>query len=165
MELPLYRRDITNILNLGTGVTQRPGFGDNSVLVVNGLPPAAFGFTIDGTDANQDIYDGSMGLYQNFQIVKGVSLDAVQEVQIAKDIFSSEIAGTMSGNVNLITKSGTNGFHGSAFENYQAGGIEWPPAVFTGAAASRLPPVRRIARRPHPREIGYFSSGRLKATG
>jgi hypothetical protein len=110
-------------LNLGTGLQQRPGFGGNSTLVVNGLAPASFGFTVDGTDTNGDPYDGSMGLYQNFQIVKGVSIEAVQEVQVAKDIFSAEVSGTFSGNVNLVTKGGTNELHGSLFENYQAAGL------------------------------------------
>jgi hypothetical protein len=42
---------------------------------------------------------------------------------VAKNIFSAEIANTVSGNVNLISKSGTNSFHGSVFELYQSGGL------------------------------------------
>ncbi len=62
-------------------------------------------------------------MYQNFNLVKTVSLEAISEVQVAKGIVSAEIANTMSGNVNLITKSGTNQFHGSLFENYQGGDL------------------------------------------
>ena len=47
-------------------------------------------------------------MYQNFNLVKTVSLEAISEVQVAKGIASAEIANTMSGNMNLITKSGTN---------------------------------------------------------
>ncbi len=117
-ELPLARRDITNILNLGTGVS-----AGGSTISLNGLPPRGFTFTVDGVDASPDEEFASLSLYQNFNYIKGVSVEAVKEVEVAKNIFSAEIAQTVSGNVNLITKSGTNAFHGSVFEYYQAGGL------------------------------------------
>ncbi len=58
-------------------------------------------------------------MYQNFNSIKAVSLEAISEVNVSKGIASAEISNTMSGNVNLITKSGTNQFHGSVFENNQ----------------------------------------------
>ena len=70
-------------------------------------------------------------MYQNFNLVKTVSLEAISEVQVAKGIASAEIANTMSGNVNLITKSGTNDFHGSLFENYQGGAFQARPQFLT----------------------------------
>ena len=65
----------------------------------------------------------SLGAYQNYNYIKGVTLDAIEEVQVTKNVFSAEVANAMGGNVNIITKSGTNDFHGSAFWNYQAGGL------------------------------------------
>ena len=56
-------------------------------------------------------------------MIQGVDAEAIEEVQVAKDIFSAEIAGTMSGNVNIVSRGGTNQFHGSAFEFYRAGGL------------------------------------------
>jgi hypothetical protein len=44
-------------------------------------------------------------------------------VQVIKNIFSAELANTMSGGLNVVTKSGTNEIHGSAFENYQSKGL------------------------------------------
>ncbi len=115
VELPLSRRDWTSLLRVGTGIAT---FGDGG-LTLNGLPPSSFRLTVDGTDAEGDPELPSLSMYQNFNYIKAVSLEAVQEVNVAKGIASAEIANTMSGNVNLITRSGTNEFHGSLFENNQ----------------------------------------------
>ncbi len=114
-ELPTARRDWTNLLRIGTGISTAGSGG----LTLNGLPPASFRLTVDGTDAEGDPELPSLSMYQNFNFVKGVSLEAISEVNVAKGIASAEISNTMSGNVNLITKSGTNEFHGSLFENNQ----------------------------------------------
>ena len=118
-ELPLRRRDITSILQNGTGLSA----GDGTTVSINGLAPRSFSFSVDGVDAAPDSEFPSISLYQNFNFIKGVSVEAVREVEISKNIFSAEIAQTTSGNFNIITKSGTNEWHGSAFEQYQAGGL------------------------------------------
>lgn len=117
-DLPVLNRDITNLIDLGTGAST-----DGNTISLNGLPPRGFTFSVDGVDASPDPEFPSLSLYQNFNLVKGVSMDAVQEVETSKNVFSAEIYHAVSGNVNLITKSGTNEFHGSLFENYQAGGM------------------------------------------
>jgi len=86
---------------------------------MNGLPASAFRLTVDGTDAEGDPEIPSLGMYQNFNIIKTVSLEAISEVDVSKGIPSAEVANTMSGNVNIITKRGTNQFHGSLFLNNQ----------------------------------------------
>lgn len=40
-------------------------------------------------------------------------------MNISKGVISAEVGRTFSGNINVITKSGTNQFHGSLFENWQ----------------------------------------------
>jgi hypothetical protein len=109
-ELPVSRRDWTNLLNLTTGAQA----GDSSVRL-NGLPPASLRITVDGVDATQDNEQPSFAMSGGFNNIKGVSTEAIAEVNIAKGIASAEIANTMSGNVNIITKSGTNNIHGSLF--------------------------------------------------
>ncbi|MDE0103344.1 MAG: TonB-dependent receptor [Bryobacterales bacterium] len=118
-ELPLRRRDITSILQNGTGLSG----GDGITVSINGLAPRSFSFSVDGVDAAPDSEFPSISLYQNFNFIKGVSVEAVREVEISKNIFSAEIAQTTSGNFNIITKGGTNQLHGSVFEQYQAGGL------------------------------------------
>ena len=48
-----------------------------------------------------------------------MSQEAIQEVNVAKGVVSAEIGRAFSGNINLISKGGTNQFHGSLFENWQ----------------------------------------------
>src|SRR4030095_6941064 len=49
-----------------------------------------------------------------------MSVEAVQEVQLMRGVMAAEYGGVISGQVNLISKSGTNAFHGSLFENYRS---------------------------------------------
>jgi hypothetical protein len=109
-ELPVANRDWTSLLRLGPGMAPASNYGG---VALNGLPPAGFTFTVDGTDASGDSEMPAMSLYQNWNVIKGVSTEAVAEVSVAKGIASAEIASSMSGNVNVITRSGTNAFHGS----------------------------------------------------
>src|SRR5215475_14063430 len=49
-----------------------------------------------------------------------MSIEAIQEVQLMRGIMQAEFGGVISGQVNLITKSGGNEWHGSLFENYRS---------------------------------------------
>jgi len=109
-ELPTARRDWTNLLGLNTGVTVSGGTDS-----LNGLAPASFRITVDGTDSSSDSELPSLSMSGNFNFIKGVSLEAIEEVNVAKGIASAEIANTMSGNVNINTRRGTKEVHGSLF--------------------------------------------------
>ena len=119
-ELPMINRDITGIITLGTGASLTDG---GWTVSINGLAPRGFTMTVDAVDAVPDAEFAGMALYQNFNFIKGISVEAVQEVETSKNIFSAETSHTFAGNVNLISKSGTNQFHGSVFEMYQSGGL------------------------------------------
>ena len=125
-ELPLSRRNYTNLLSVGTGVTvsnagSAPGHGNRDGGVrLNGLGRSATTFTVDGTDANGNAEGRGGALFTNFNYIDTMSIEAVQEVQVVKGIIPAEYGQALSGNVNLITKSGTNSLHGSLFENFQA---------------------------------------------
>jgi hypothetical protein len=49
-----------------------------------------------------------------------MSVEAVAEVQVAKGVLPAEYGGSIGGQVNMITRSGTNQFHGSLLENFQS---------------------------------------------
>lgn len=117
-ELPVSRQDWTSVLQLGAGITTNGGGPSpaGASLSINGLPPAGFNLTVDGTNATSDPETPAFGFYQGPNIINTINNDAIAEVSIVKGIAPATVGGTMSGNVNIVTKSGTNQFHGSLYE-------------------------------------------------
>jgi outer membrane receptor protein involved in Fe transport len=156
-ELPLARRNYTGLLNMGTGITvanagSQPGHGDRDGGVrLNGLGRSGTTFTLDGTDANANNEGRSGNMFTNMNYIDIISIEAVQEVQVVKGIIPAEYGQGLAGNVNLITKSGSNDFHGSAFENFQSERLNArnqfltnkPPVTFNQFGGSLGGPVRR----------------------
>ncbi len=110
--MPLAHLDWTGLLVTSNGVTQ----AGNSGVSLNGLPPASFKLTVDGTNASSDPEMPSVGFYQGFNQINTVNSDAIAEVSITKGIAPASVSGSMSGNINIITRSGTNQYHGSVLE-------------------------------------------------
>lgn len=109
LELPSANRDWSTLLNLSPGLTV-----SGAAVAINGLPPDGFRFTVDGASGSGSGESESM---TSLGYLKAVSLEAIREVAVVSGIAPAETGPTMSGNVNVITKSGTNEFHGSLFEN------------------------------------------------
>jgi outer membrane receptor protein involved in Fe transport len=114
-ELPLSKRNISNLLGLATGASAGGGF-----VRLNGVGRTGTLYTVDGTSATADPESRTTSMRGNFEQINLVSLEAVQELQTTKGILPAEYGQVLGGNVNIITKSGTNNWHGSAFENFQA---------------------------------------------
>jgi hypothetical protein len=74
---------------------------------VNGQPFSATGFELDGT-TNQDPILG--------EILINPNMDSVTEVRQGSQVYDAEFGYTSGGIMTYSTKSGSNGFHGSAFE-------------------------------------------------
>lgn len=113
--LPTAQRNFVSLLNVGTGIQTT---GDGGVRM-NGLGRSGLKITVDGTDASSSPETPSTSLKNNFNYINVMSLEAIQEVQTTKGVSQAEYGFQLSGNVNLISKSGTNTWHGSLFENYQ----------------------------------------------
>lgn len=101
---------IDTLALLAPGVV--PGFGNvngNGItLSVNGNRARANNFTLDGTD-NNDLSIGGPSLFMDNQ-------DAVAEFQIITNNYSAQYGRNQGAVINIVTKSGTNEFHGSGFE-------------------------------------------------
>jgi hypothetical protein len=110
--LPLAKLDWTGLLVASNGVSQ----AGNSGVSINGLPPASFKLTVDGTSASSDPELPSVGFYQGFNQINTVNSDAIAEVSVTKGITPASVSGSMSGNINIITKSGSNASHGTLLE-------------------------------------------------
>jgi hypothetical protein len=111
-ELPLAKLDWTGLMLTTNGVTS----AGTSGATMNGLPPASLLLTVDGTNASSDPELPSVGFYQGFNQINTINSDAIAEVSVTKGILPASVSGSMAGNINIITKSGTNQFHGSALE-------------------------------------------------
>ncbi len=109
--MPLARQDWTGLLQLTSSVN----LINNTNISMNGLPPSSFLLTVDGSSGSSDPETPTVGFYQGFNEINTINSDAIAEVSITKGIAPASVSG-MSGNVNIITKSGTNQFHGTVLE-------------------------------------------------
>lgn len=60
------------------------------------------------------------GNYGGQNQIEILSVESVAEVQVVKGVLAAEYGGSIGGQVNMITRSGTNQFHGSLLENFQS---------------------------------------------
>ena len=119
-ELPVAHQDWTTLLQIAPGVAQSnagsAGSEAGSGIVINGLPATGYNLTVDGTNATQDMEHPAFGFSEEPNIINTVNNDAVQEVSMVRGIAPASVSGTMAGNVNIITRGGTNKFHGDVYE-------------------------------------------------
>lgn len=115
-ELALNTRSFTQLITLQPGVAstqaQQPGFGSNTTV------PFSFGGA--GTGSNNWLVDGSRNIDTfNGNNLTMINLDAIAEVRIERNAYSSEYGRNAGAQINVITKSGTNLIHGSLFEFFR----------------------------------------------
>ena len=115
-ELPLSRRDVTEIVDLAAGVQEGRNPGS---FIMNGLGSGFLTISQDGTDATSNLEEPAAAFSGGFNTLNIVSLEAVDDVQVTKGILPAEYGRVLSGNLNVVTKSGTNSFHGSGVYMYR----------------------------------------------
>jgi len=103
--------DSVNSLQASAGTTHRAFRGFGTELTVSGSRPQENNYRIDGISVN-DYSNGGPGS------VEGSTLgaDAVAEFSIMTSNYSTEYGRTSGGVINAVTKSGTDSFHGDAYE-------------------------------------------------
>jgi len=104
-------RNPLDLLNFQPGVVT--GGNTGGAVNVNGSRDRAFNFTLDGIDINESTAGGS-----NFTPLR-TNPDSLQEFQIVTSNFTAELGRSSGAQVTLVTRSGTNHFHGNIFEFYQ----------------------------------------------
>ena len=108
--------------------------GYGSQLSISGARPQQNNYRLDGISIN-DYSNGGPGsvLGQN------LGVEAIQEFSVLTSNYSAEYGKTSGGVVNAISRSGTNQFHGSAYEFLRNSALD-SPGYFDGGVS---PPFRR----------------------
>jgi len=149
-ELPSSGRDFNNLLNLSAGAGNVSGgsqvywanHGLNSNFTevsLNGARPESVSFMVDGVADTDNFFASASGLPSEFSI---------QEVKVQTGLYSAEY-GQGSGQINVAIKSGTNLWHGQAYDYIQNNAFDprSPLAeeqhVFAGGAVPAVTPWKQ----------------------
>lgn len=111
VDLPLNGRDYVQLALLSSGTAQPLAGAGFAGFSAGGQRGSQNNFLLDGVDNN------SMQEAANSRRAEPVkpSVDAIQEFKVATNSFSAEYGRAAGGVVNVVLKSGTNEFHGTAF--------------------------------------------------
>ena len=115
IELPVNGRNFIDFTVLTPGVVKDPTRGGD--LAFGGQRGPNNALLVDGADSNNLFYGQATGR-TGFRPY-AFSQDAVQEFQVNASAFPAEVGRASGGVINVITRSGTNEFHGTAFEFYR----------------------------------------------
>jgi outer membrane receptor protein involved in Fe transport len=117
-DLPLNGRDFTQLALIEPGIlparktdsTVQKGFGAR--ISIAGSRPDQTGWLLDGTNVKSMSNFGTPGSASGLML----GVDAIREFQVLTSNYSAEYGGSSGGMVNMVTKSGTNQLHGTAYE-------------------------------------------------
>jgi hypothetical protein len=147
-QLPLNGRDFSTLLLLAAGTMTDANGATNFTqqFAINGQRGVEAAFAMDGAD----ISDPEMGgtIFTNFNV------DAIQELQSSSGWMPADIGRGAAGFTNIVTRSGSSGFHGSFFEFLRNSALDARnyfdhPSI---AEPGRIPPFRR-------NEFGFTNGG------
>ena len=102
-------------------------------LMVNGNREMSNNYLLDGVDNN---------FRRNALIIVRPTVESIQEFKMQTNLFSAEQGRNSGATVNVITKSGTNAFHGSAFEFLRNDKLD-ARNYFNAVSTSAKPPFRQ----------------------
>src|ERR1700694_1129249 len=115
-DLPTLGRNFINFTLLTPGVTTDVRGGDISFAGQRGTLNSLI---VDGSDNNNTFFGQTLGRTGSGRAPYQFSQDAVQEFQVNSNAYAAEYGRAGGAVINVVTKSGTNDFHGSAFEFYR----------------------------------------------
>src|SRR5271169_423664 len=123
-DLPIDRRDYLNFTLLLPGVADSTHLTDDQDFRVKQTPQSGLSFygsngrgnsvTVDGGEAGDDA--GGVRLT--------VSQDAVQEFQVNRSNYAADLGGATGASVNIVTKTGTNDVHVTAYSYFRNSGLD-----------------------------------------
>ena len=113
-ELPLNGRSFVQLTQLMPGVSPQASFDSKNKGLLAGVD-----FSVNGNNTTGNIFmvDGvnNNDIGSNRTILVYPSIDSIQEFKILRNSYGPEYGQAMGAIINLVTRSGTNAFHGGAF--------------------------------------------------
>ncbi|HUK16368.1 MAG TPA: carboxypeptidase regulatory-like domain-containing protein, partial [Bryobacteraceae bacterium] len=126
-ELPMVGRDVANLAYLAPGVKAADSYDPTknryAILSVNGAGGRNVNVTVNGVDNKDNTVGGP---------VMQLPLEAVQEFQISTQRFSAENGRSEGAAINMITKQGSNFYHGSVFGYFRDSALDTDEKVPDG---------------------------------
>jgi len=120
--LPANGRNFTDFLNLAPTYVKTPVFGSGATIgSVGGSRNSGSVMTIDGAQNTGSFFGGDPRGSDRLPIA--FSIEAVKEFQVATNEYDVSKGGFVGGLINVVTKSGTNEFHGTAWEYFRSQGM------------------------------------------
>jgi hypothetical protein len=126
-DLPLNGRDLFQFTLLQPGVLPVAAAGQNpfadggtSKAAVQGARPGMNNITLDGADINDPAYNTPPGGVAGVQL----GVDAIQEYRVLLNNYSAEFGRNAGANLQMVTRSGSNEFHGSAYEFFRNSALD-----------------------------------------
>jgi Carboxypeptidase regulatory-like domain len=151
VNLPLKGRQFIDLVGLTPGITHAPAGTRGAALQQTGQTWGILGqrgghnlYLVDGVTVTDEFFNN---------LVLNPSVDDIQEFNVNQTSYGAEFGGKSGGVINVISKSGSNNFHGSAFE-FLRNDLFNARNFFSSAAAS-APPYKQ-------NEFGGSFGGRIQ---
>jgi len=126
--LPTNGRNFLDFTLLTPGVVRDVRGGDLSFAGQRGTLNS---LTVDGTDNNNTFFGQTLGRTGSGRAPYQFSQDAVQEFQVNTNGYSAEFGRAGGAVINVVTKSGSNSFHGTAFEFFRDRGLNANDPIYS----------------------------------
>jgi hypothetical protein len=136
--LPINGRDVSEFLEIAPGSVDSTGFFQGSV---NGMENIFTGLniTLDGQSAMRGDINGFLDTEgQETARITRASVDSIQEIDYSNSGYTAENGHSLGPQMNIITKSGTNDFHGGFFEYFRNDALDAKDYFATSSEPLRL---------------------------
>ena len=149
-ELPLNGRNFLQLGTLMPGVSQGDGFNTKDRGLMSGIELAVSGSSLGG---NMWMVDGANNndVGSNRTILVFPSVDAIDEFKVHRNNYGAEFGGAAGAQINIVTRSGTNDFHGSGYYFGRNEALASKDFFLEQANQPKGPAERQRLRRHHRR--------------